>query len=48
MGDPALQPLLEEVWASAWEQYPELLDDDGVRYPGKEIARERAARRRGE
>lgn len=48
MGDPALQPLLEEVWASAWEQYPELLDDDDVNYPGKRIARERRAARQRE
>jgi hypothetical protein len=42
MGDPALQPLLDEVWASAWERFaPDALDDDGMNYPGKEIARQR-------
>ena len=45
MGDPALQPLLDEVWATAWEQYPELLDNDNVNYPGKRIAKERRAAR---
>jgi hypothetical protein len=42
MGDPALQPLLDEVWASAWERFaPDALDDDRMSYPGKEIARQR-------
>lgn len=42
MGDPALQPLLDEVWASAWERFaPDALDDDRMNYPGKEIARQR-------
>jgi len=42
MGDPALQPLLDEVWATAWERFaPELLDSDEMNYPGKELAKER-------
>jgi hypothetical protein len=45
MGDPALQPLLDEVWATVWERYPQLLDDDDVDYPGKRIAKERRAAR---
>lgn len=44
MGDPALQPLLDEVWAPAWERFaPDLLDDETVGYPGKELARQRRA-----
>lgn len=42
MGDPALQPLLDEVWAPAWERFaPEGLDDPSLNYPGKQLARER-------
>jgi len=42
MGDPALQPLLDEVWAPAWERFaPHALDEEGMNYPGKEIARQR-------
>jgi hypothetical protein len=44
-GDPALQPLLDEVWATAWERYPQLLDNDEVIDPGKDIAKERRAMR---
>lgn len=49
MGDPALQPLLDEVWASAWERFaPHLLDAEEMNYPGKEIARQRLRARREE
>lgn len=47
MGDPALQPLLDEIWAPAWERFaPDLLDDDSLHYPGKELARQRRGHRR--
>jgi hypothetical protein len=46
MGDPALQPLLDEVWATAWERFaPELLDSEEMNYPGKELAKQRRALR---
>jgi hypothetical protein len=45
MGDPKLQPLLDEVWAPMWELYPDMLDTETKDYPGREIARERRARR---
>ena len=46
MGDPALQPLLDEVWATAWERFaPELLDSDEMNYRGKELAKQRRALR---
>ena len=46
MGDPTLQPLLDEVWATAWERFaPELLDSDEMNYPGKQLAKERRAAR---
>lgn len=45
MSDPVLQAMLEEVWATAWEQRPELLDDPNVNFPGKEIAKQRRAAR---
>lgn len=50
VGDPELQPLVDEVWATAWANYPHLLDDDSVVYPGKEIAKRRreAVRQREE
>lgn len=41
MGDPALQPLLDEVWAPMWEKYPEMMDKETKDYPGREIARQR-------
>ena len=45
MGDPALQPLLDEVWLPFWEAQPARLrkhypDDD--QWPGLELARRRA------
>lgn len=49
MGDPTLQPLLDEVWAPIWEMYPEMMDTETKEYPGRELARQRrAARRRPE
>jgi len=50
LGDPALQPLLDEVWVTAWERFaPDLLDSDEMNYPGKALAkRRRAARQRQE
>ncbi|HEX8393431.1 MAG TPA: hypothetical protein VF665_13890 [Longimicrobium sp.] len=45
MGDPALQPLLDEVWAPMWELYPDMLDTETKDYPGREIARQRRARK---
>lgn len=41
MGDPALQPLLDEVWAPIWERYPEMIDNEVKDFPGREIARKR-------
>lgn len=41
MGDPALQPLLDEVWAPMWEQHPEMIDKETKDFPGREIARQR-------
>lgn len=46
IGDPELQPLVEEVWATVWERRPDLLDNDAFDYPGKEIARRRREARR--
>jgi hypothetical protein len=45
MGDPALQPLLDEVWVPMWEMYPELIDTETKEYPGRELARQRRAAR---
>jgi hypothetical protein len=45
MGDPALQPLLDEVWAPMWEQHPERIDKETKDFPGREIARQRRERR---
>lgn len=41
--DPALVPLLDEVWAPFWEMRPERAfdDDETVRWPGRELARKR-------
>lgn len=41
MGDPALQPLLDEVWAPIWEKHPEMMEKETKDYPGREIARQR-------
>ncbi|HYW07204.1 MAG TPA: hypothetical protein VE913_09625 [Longimicrobium sp.] len=45
MGDPALQSLLDEVWAPVWEKNPEMLDRETKDFPGREIARARRAQR---
>jgi hypothetical protein len=48
LGDPSLQPLLDEVWAPMWEQFPpgaiEIEDKD---FPGRELARARRDARGG-
>lgn len=41
MGYPTLQPLLDEVWATVWEHYPGMLEEETSDYPGRELARER-------
>ena len=48
MGDPTLQPFLDEVWAPFWELDPEsaAFDDPVIKWPGKELARKRLAARR--
>jgi hypothetical protein len=49
MGDPTLQPLLDEVWLPFWESQPARLrrfyPDDGM-WPGLELARQRAGIRK--
>jgi hypothetical protein len=45
MGDPTLQPLLDEVWAPVWEMYPEMMEMETKEYPGRELARQRRAAR---
>lgn len=45
MGDPELQPLLDEVWLPFWESQPARLHKhyaDDNRWPGLELARRRA------
>lgn len=39
VGDPALQPLLDEVWASSWDAYPQSVKYERKQYPGLELAR---------
>jgi hypothetical protein len=42
MGDPSLQPLLDEVWAPMWmELGPDAIDVETAPYPGRELARQR-------
>jgi hypothetical protein len=41
MGDPVLQPLLDEVWATFWEKHTDMLDTETKAYPGMELARQR-------
>lgn len=44
LGDPALDAVLEEVWAPYWRQAPdEALTQDGDPIPGKRIERARRA-----
>lgn len=49
IADPLLQELLNEVWAPRWEWVPKDLWDhpDFARWPGKEIALEKAQERGG-
>ncbi len=42
MGDPSLQPLLDEVWAPVWElMQPGALETETKEFPGRELARQR-------
>jgi hypothetical protein len=42
MGDPALQPLLDEVWAPMWDHMqPAALESETKEFPGRELARQR-------
>jgi len=41
MGDAALQPLLDEVWAPVYEMHPDMIDKEPKEYPGRELARQR-------
>jgi len=42
MGDPSLQPLLDEVWAPMWEfMQPGALETETKEFPGRELARQR-------
>lgn len=42
MGDPELQPLLDQVWAPMWEELPpEAIDTEDKDFPGREVARVR-------
>jgi len=44
MGDPALQPLLDAVWAPMWELMPrDAIDREDKDFPGRELARQRRA-----
>ena len=46
MGDPSLQPLLDEVWAPMWDLFPpDAIDKETKDFPGREIARQRRAAR---
>jgi hypothetical protein len=48
--DSQLQPLLEEVWAPMWDELnatDEEIERDAYGYPGREIALQRRAARRG-
>lgn len=50
MGDPALQPLLDEVWAPMWELMgPDAIEKETADFPGRELARQRrdAMKKRG-
>jgi hypothetical protein len=42
LGDPALQPLLDEVWAPMWEHLgADALDREDILFPGRDLARQR-------
>jgi hypothetical protein len=44
VGDPALTPLLDEVWAPMWDHFaPDAIEREDFPYPGRELARERRA-----
>jgi hypothetical protein len=44
--DPALQLLLDEVWAPMWDQWPaDAIDTETKDYPGRELARQRRRER---
>ena len=46
LGDPSLQPLLDEVWAPMWDLFPpDAIDTETKDFPGREIARQRRAAR---
>ncbi|HET7230412.1 MAG TPA: hypothetical protein VFJ16_10450 [Longimicrobium sp.] len=46
MGDPSLQPLLDEVWAPMWDHMrPGALGSETKEFSGRELARQRAAAR---
>ncbi|HEU4453058.1 MAG TPA: hypothetical protein VFR81_08355 [Longimicrobium sp.] len=45
--EPELNPLLEEVWATMWDDAPDqALDEGWYFYPGREIAKQRREQRR--
>jgi hypothetical protein len=42
IGEPSLQPLLDEVWAPMWEHFPpNAIDIEDKDFPGRELARKR-------
>lgn len=46
MGDPTLQPLLDEVWAPMWDHLPhDAINTETKNFPGRELARQRRAER---
>jgi hypothetical protein len=46
MGDPSLQPLLDEVWAPMWDLFSsDAIEKETKDFPGREIARQRRAAR---
>lgn len=47
INDPELQPMLEEVWAPAWDSATDQeVEDDVYGLPGREVVKERRARAR--
>jgi hypothetical protein len=49
MGDPELQPLLDEVWAKGWEELGiGEIDAEESDYPGKQLARRRLLEKRNQ
>ena len=48
IGEPPLQPLLDEVWAPMWEHFPpDAIDVEDKDFPGRELARARRQARGG-